>query len=112
MKIIQPRNLGFVRSDHQLPTDLVRDIMVATKGGHLLNPGNSQPRFDRPGLVIKPAMQHTAVMGGLVLTRLGLLFQNGNPGPGKFGRGFESRLQPDNPTTDYADPNRTHVLPD
>ena len=53
-----------------------RDAVVATKGRHLPQPIHHQPRFQRPGDIVQPGVQHAAVAAALMLPRRRLLLEH------------------------------------
>ena len=65
-QIAQPGDFGLVGGDHQLAADLVRDAVFAAERDHLPDAVDRQPRLDRPGLVVEAAVQHAAVVAGLM----------------------------------------------
>ncbi len=105
---LEPRNFAFVRRHHQLAADLVRHAVFLAESYHLADAFHRQPRFERPRLVIQAAMQHTAVVPGLMLPQGGLLFEHRNARAGNTFREPQCRREPHNAAADDDDPPRVH----
>ena len=79
----QALDFDFAGGDHELAADFVRDGVLLAERHHLADAGNGQPGFHGTRLVIEAAVQHAAVVAGLVASHARLLFQQGDARAGK-----------------------------
>jgi hypothetical protein len=75
LQIAQSHDLGLVDRQHDLPANIMRNPMFATKCHHFPNALHSQFRLERAGLVVEPAMQNPRVVTTLVAASGGILLQ-------------------------------------
>ena len=73
---LQAGQFAFVGGDHEFAADVVGDGVFAAELHHLSDPGDSQPRFSGSGLVVQAAVQHAAIVTGLVAAHPVFLFEH------------------------------------
>ena len=79
----QARHFGVVHRHHELAADFVRDRVLPAELHHLANAGDGQARLHRSRFVVQAAVQHAAVVAGLVAAHACLFFQYADARAGK-----------------------------
>src|SRR5262249_33312673 len=74
----QARQFACIRRDHELAADLMRNRILAAKLDHLTNARHREARLRRSRLIVQPAVQHAAVVAGLVPSDAIFLFEYTN----------------------------------
>src|ERR1019366_10094293 len=83
LEVAQARHFAVIGRHHQLSADIVRDSVFPAELRHLADARNREPRSQRSRFVVEAAVQHAAVVSGLVLADRTFLFEYRNPGAGK-----------------------------
>ena len=79
---MEARDFFRTRGHHDFPAYLVRNRVHLAELNHLPDAAHGEARLARAGLVIKPAVQHAAVVPALVPAHGGFLFKYCHPLPG------------------------------
>lgn len=89
--------------DHNLSAKLEWDVLSRAELDHAANSLDCQPRLRRTGLVVEPAVQHAAVVSGLMARRADLFFEEKKLCAGHTPKELASCRQTNNPTSDDDD---------
>ena len=89
--------------DHNLPAKLEWDVVFRAEFDHAANSLDCQPRLRGTGLVVEPAVQHAAVVPGLMARRAAFLFEEKKLCAGHTPEELASCRQTNNPTSDDDD---------
>jgi len=75
LQLTQPHDLGLVDRKDDLPANIVRYPVLAAERHHFPDSLHGQPRLERAGLVVEPAVQNPGVVTTLVTASGGILLQ-------------------------------------
>src|SRR5262249_18285950 len=100
VQIVQTGQLLRAGGDHKLAADLVRNRVLLAEFNHLADTAHRESCFGRARFVIKAAVQHAAVVTGLMPAGGILLFEDSDGGAGKALAQAKSSRQANDPTAD------------
>src|SRR5678816_2380904 len=81
----------------------MRDRILLAERHHLADAGHCEPRLHRAGLVVEPAVEHSAIVSGLVAADGVFLLEHGDARIGKLLPEAVGRRQSDDATADDND---------
>jgi len=110
VEVFQALYFRVVHRDDEFAANLMGHVVVATERDHLLHTLDRHSCLDRPGLVVKPRVEHAAVVASLVLADFCLFFQNGDEGTGKLSAQFGAPFQAHDATADNDDALSAHKI--
>ena len=109
LELAQPRDLGLVERDHELPALPQRDVALVAVRAQQLDAAAAEPRLERPWRVVDAGVHDAAVATCLVHRDLALLLEHGDGRVRLDLRQPPRHGEPDDPRADHADPHRCHA---
>jgi hypothetical protein len=96
------RNFRIVDGDNDFAANLIRHVIRGTESGHLADAIHRKPGLFGTGLVVEAAVEDAAVVAGLMLSDVGLLFEDDDFSEQPAFTGFKCRSKADDASPDDA----------